>query len=93
MAAHLRRLVLDLVGVLMSEAPFKVGDVVRVRDPDGFVSAVADKIRDRDATVEDVYVPMGSTSWHAIVRFHKRNGRGKEFTENFRAMWLRLRDE
>jgi hypothetical protein len=60
-----------------------VGDVVRVRDPKGFLAAFSKKIADRDATVLELFV----SDWgaRARVRFHKRGQRGSEFEEVMRA--------
>lgn len=54
---------------------FKVGMVVRVKDPEVYTREFAKKIADRDAVVEKI----GSRS--VLVKFLKRNGRGKEFHE------------
>ena len=67
----------------------QVGDTVRVKDPDGFNVAFGSKVRDRDGIVEAVYTPPGYGSQvRARVRFLKRNGRGKEFTEKINAHYL-----
>ena len=64
----------------MSE--IKKGDIVRVRDPNQFISQFAKKVTDRDAVVEWVGPDAhGQFDGRAKVRFLKRNGRGKEFTE------------
>lgn len=65
----------------MSEE-LKVGDVVRVAEPDHYITAFANKIRDRDGVVEwigpDKWGQFKNLCW---VKFGKRNGRGKEFRE------------
>lgn len=63
---------------------FKVGDVVRVKDPDQYISSFGKKIKDRDAIVLSVFTPAGSAIQRCRVEFQKRNGRGKEFIEIFR---------
>lgn len=72
----------------------KVGDVVRVKDPSGFVSAFAKKVADRDAIVERVGPDKhGQFKGFAFVRFLRRNGRGKEFTQRLALRDLILCDE
>jgi hypothetical protein len=60
---------------------FKVGDKVRVIDPDSYLQEWANKFRNREGIVEKL---GGTTSmnWkgYVFVRFLKRNGRGQEFT-------------
>lgn len=64
----------------------KDGDVVRVRDPNDYLAAFAKKVTDRDAVVEWVGPDAhGQFKGRAKVKFLKRNGRGKEFTEILRA--------
>jgi formylmethanofuran dehydrogenase subunit B len=61
---------------------FVAGDIVRVIDHQGFMSAFSKKIADRDAVV--VWVgpnSMGQFKHQMKVRFLKRNGRGSEFEE------------
>lgn len=73
----------------MIEQLFQVGQVLRVREPEGFLSAFAKKIADRDATLMGNVMDFGSSPTglpkefrgRILVRFEKRNGRGKEFTE------------
>jgi hypothetical protein len=63
------------------------GDAVRVR-PDllpRFIVSVANKVRDRSGVVEGIFTPLGSRMKYARVRFGKRNGRGKEFVDVWRA--------
>jgi hypothetical protein len=63
------------------------GDAVRVR-PDllpRFTVSVANKVRDRSGVVEGFFIPLGSRMKYARVRFGKRNGRGKEFVDVWRA--------
>lgn len=69
-----------------------VGDVVRVLDPDGYLVEFAKKIRDRDATVVNLWIPQGGTSGYATLRFHKRGNRGKEFNETMRTAALVKKD-
>lgn len=60
----------------------QVGDIVRVKNPDDFISTFARKITDRDAVV--IWVgpdSLGMNKGIAGVIFQKRNGRGKEFRE------------
>jgi hypothetical protein len=60
----------------------KVGDIVRVKEPDRFKVAFSTRIKDRDGVVESVFTPLGwGAQVRARVRFLKRNGRGKEFIE------------
>jgi hypothetical protein len=66
----------------------KVGATVRVNNPDDYLSAFAKKITDRDGVVEEVGAGKHSSRiGYAKVRFLKRNGRGKEFTQ-----WMYIRD-
>lgn len=73
----------------MTEPLFQVGQVLRVKEPRGFLSAFAKKIEDRDATVLEHVMDWGSSvsglpkefRGRILIRFEKRNGRGKEFTE------------
>lgn len=64
---------------------FNEGDVVRVANPDRFVSSLAKRIADRDAIlIRNVYYAgSGEFSGSCTVEFQKRNGRGKVFTERF----------
>ncbi len=64
----------------------KVGDTVRVKDPDEYIVSFANKVRDRDAVVEFVG-PDEHRQFKGRVRvmFQKRNGRGKEFREMMRS--------
>jgi len=60
----------------------KLGDTVRIRNPEHFLAAFAAKVRDRDGVVEWVGPDRhGNHRNHVTVRFGKRNGRGKEFSE------------
>jgi hypothetical protein len=52
------------------------GDAVRVKDPDHFPSPLDKKFKDRDGVVVRKWLPR------VVVRFGKRNGRGKEFEES-----------
>ena len=56
------------------------GDIVRVRDPRMYKQEFAAKLKDRTGVVLWVG-PRPHDMWrnHACVKFHKRNGRGKEF--------------
>lgn len=73
----------------MTEPLFQVGQVLRVREPQGFISAFANKIADRDAVVTDIILDYGYGCERNVkqfmgrirVQFQKRNGRGKEFAE------------
>jgi hypothetical protein len=60
-----------------------VGDSVRVKDPDSFLPPLDKKLRDRDGVVVRKWIPMGRARYRAVVRFGKRNGRGKEFEGSF----------
>lgn len=63
----------------------KPGDIVRVKNPDDYVVAFGNKIRDRDAEVVWVGPTAGDMNrGRACVRFKKRNGRGLEFIEVMR---------
>lgn len=66
-----------------------VGDIVRVQEPDTFLSAFAKKIRDRDAEVlwvgPDRY---GQFKDQCGLLFMKRNGRGKEFRQIMQMRYL-----
>lgn len=62
---------------------FTQGDLVRVQNPDRFITSLASRIRDRDAVVMSSFTPLGSKRERIRVRFLKRNGRGKEFEEIF----------
>jgi hypothetical protein len=71
----------------MRTPKFNVGQVVRVKEPDGFLAAFAQKIRDRDAVVRH-HIRILSRAGDARVyegrmevEFQKRNGRGSVFTE------------
>lgn len=66
----------------MSAPIFAPGDVVRVIDPKGFLSAFEKRISNRDAVVEWVGPDrIGQWQGYMKVRFLKRGGRGLEFTE------------
>lgn len=73
----------------MTDPLFQMGDVLRVKDPEGFLSAFAKKIAGRDATLVGNVMDFGSSptglpkefKGRIHVRFEKRNGRGKEFAE------------
>lgn len=66
---------------------FKVGMVVRVKDPEVYTREFAKKIADRDAVVAII----GSRS--VLVKFLKRNGRGKEFHERMNVRDLVIKQE
>ncbi len=55
------------------------GDTVRVKDPDHFLSPLDKKFKDRDGVVVRKWLPAGRLRCKCVVRFGKRNGRGKEF--------------
>ena len=76
----------------MSEE-LKPGDIVRVKDASRFITEFAKKIANRDATVIYVGSAHGALSVRARVRFHKRNGRGKEFEEVLRVSELERTQE
>lgn len=60
----------------------KPGDIVRVKNPDAFISTFAKKIANRDAIVNWVGPDQyGQFKGAASITFQKRNGRGKEFRE------------
>jgi len=66
----------------MSENEIKAGDIVRVKDPSAFYSAVAKKVADRDAVVNWIGPDKhGQFEGRVSVTFQKRNGRGKEFRQ------------
>lgn len=57
-------------------------DIVRITNPESFVSDFAKKVRDRDGVVLWVGpLAHGQFANKAKIRFKKRNGRGKEFEE------------
>jgi len=58
------------------------GDTVRVKDPDKFVPPLDKMLKDRDGVVVRVWTPPGQRQCRAVVRFGKRNGRGKEFEQS-----------
>ena len=78
--------------VVTSHGGISVGDIVRVRHPENLLASIAVKVKDRDATVEHIWIPDGWTEARVRVRFHKRNGRGKEFHEFFRPHHLVRKD-
>lgn len=73
----------------MIEPIFKEGQVVRIKDPDGYISSFAKKVADRDAIVIKNVLDYGfgstgnvkSFQGRVIVEFQRRNGRGKTFRE------------
>lgn len=70
----------------MREPKFKVGQVVRVANPDGFIVEFGRKVGNRDAVVLDNFddwVTDTTRGFAGRVRleFQKRNGRGKVFRE------------
>lgn len=68
---------------------FKPGDVVRIIDDGRWGSTFIKKVKDRDAIVEYVGKEGGYFyGAYMIVRFQKRNGRGKEFSERIRSKFL-----
>lgn len=72
----------------------KVGDVVRVKEPDEFLAAFAAKIKDRDAQVLWVGPDKhGQFKGKCGLLFKKRNGRGKEFKEIMHTRHLIKKDE
>lgn len=69
----------------------KAGDIVRIKQPESYLSEFARKIRDRDAVVEWVGTDEpGGYKGRAKVRFLKRGNRGKEFSEILRVNDLTL---
>lgn len=65
-----------------SPHPFAIGDVVRVKNPDGFLASFGKKIADRDAVVLALGpLRLGGSHDEIKVRFLKRNGRGQTFDE------------
>lgn len=70
----------------MREPKFKVGDLVRVRQPDAFISSFEKKISNRDALVLknfDDWITDTTKGFkgRVYVEFQRRNGRGKTFRE------------
>lgn len=70
--------------------PYPIGSIVRVANPDSYLSEFAKKIRDRDAVVleaiQDWDYSRGASNEKSfrgrlMIEFQKRNGRGKVFTE------------
>jgi hypothetical protein len=55
------------------------GGAVRVKDPSQFLSSLEKKVKDRDGVVVRVWTPLGHWRRRAVVRFGKRDGRGKDF--------------
>lgn len=69
----------------------EVGNIVRVKEPDGYLAAFANKIRDRNAVVEWIGPDQhGQFKGMAWIRFLKRNGRGKEFRERMEVRSLEV---
>jgi len=67
------------------DVELKAGDIVRVKNPEGFISGFAKKVADRDAVVNWVGPLSDGQFKHDVgVRFLKRSGRGKEFYEIMR---------
>ncbi len=66
------------------------GDAVRVKDPDQFLSPLDKKFKDRDGVVVRKWLPAGRLRCKFVVRFGKRNGRGKEFEHSLWAGDLML---
>lgn len=70
----------------MREPKFKVGDVVRVANPDQYIVSFGKKVADRDAIVLDNFNDWLTDNTKGFkgrvhIEFKKRNGRGKEFRE------------
>ncbi len=77
----------------MSDQEIKKGDVVRIKDPNEFITSYAKKIADRDAVVEWVGPDnLGMNKGYIGVKFQKRNGRGKEFRERLKIRDVVLKD-
>ena len=60
-----------------------IGDMVRVKEPDHFLSPLDKKLKDRNGVVVRKWLPDGRFRCRFVVRFEKRNGRGKEFDGSF----------
>ena len=68
---------------------FNVGDCVRVKDPHGYIADLRQKFIDRLGVIEKLDSGLAGDFMldRVLVRFLKRNGRGKEFTR-----WMQHRD-
>jgi tRNA1(Val) A37 N6-methylase TrmN6 len=64
------------------------GDFVQVLRPEGLLAAFAKKIQGRAATLVRTYTRAGSNEVTALVLFHKRSGRGKEFEHRMALKYL-----
>lgn len=78
--------------------PYPNGSVVRVKDPDNFVSTFANKVRDRDAIVKDSLLDWTGNNERAfrgrlLIEFQKRGNRGKTFTDVLHQRHLTLTGE
>jgi hypothetical protein len=72
---------------------FKKDDIVQIVNPDLFISAFARRVKDRDGVIEWVGPDRhGQFKDRAKVRFLKRNGRGKEFSEIMSTRDLKLKE-
>lgn len=76
---------------------FTPGQAVKVADPKRFISSFEKKVTNRKAIVEDNILDYAlrrdsgnekSFRGRVRVRFEKRNGRGKEFTEIMQESFL-----
>jgi hypothetical protein len=71
--------------------PIEKGDTVRMQNLNRYTTAFAAKVANRDAVVVWVGPDIhGQFKGKACVRFLKRNGRGKEFTETLSIRDLEL---
>lgn len=70
-----------------TSADFKVGQVVRCADPEVFLQPLRNYLKDREGTVEKVLPVVRPDDYYCghinkvVVKWGKRNGRGKERTE------------
>ena len=71
---------------------FKQGDKVMVRRPEQYAAEFAKKVSNRPATVDRVFTPLGGITPRVVVRFGKRDNRGKVFIETFLPRDLEMAD-
>lgn len=68
---------------LKTDAPFKEGDLVRLARPQNLYADMRKRIEGRQAVVARTYTRWGASEATVVVRFLKKNNRGKEFEEHF----------
>jgi len=73
----------------MTDEAIKVGDRVRVKEPEDYVAVVRDKVRHRVGTVKHTFTPMGRrASLMAKVEFDARRKGSPTWTATFDARAL-----